>query len=233
MIPTYNEKENMQQLITKIFNLKIKDLHIVIVDDNSPDGTAERVKELQKVYKNIHIVIRTQNKGRGYAGAAGFEYCINNGADYIVEMDADLSHNPKYIPALLKELEHADMVLGSRGIQGGKDADRPWYRQIITKGANFYIRILLGVKVKDCNSGFRAFRKCVFEKIPPQTIRAKGPDIVQEILYRAHLKRCTMTEVPIEFIERKEGSSKLGMKQLWKGYTKILELRVLHLRGKI
>ena len=120
------------------------------------------------------------------------------------------------------------------GIPGFKGLEGPGYhRQLLTKGANFYIRLVLGVKVQDCNSGFRGFRRKVFEAVPPKSIIAPGPDIVQEVLYRAHLAGMNIAEIPIDFIEREEGNSKLGYRHLWRGYTKIIELRWLRLRGKI
>src|SRR3989338_11350382 len=109
MIPTYNEKENIKILIDKILKLRIKDLNVVVVDDNSPDGTADIVKDVFKKNKNVHLLLRKKDKGRGYAGRDGFIYCLKHGADVIVEMDADMSHNPKYIPSMLKELKNADL----------------------------------------------------------------------------------------------------------------------------
>ena len=148
-------------------------------------------------------------------------------------MDADFSHDPKYLPALINKLQEADMVLGSRAVKEGSDNDRPLRRRLLTKGANMYIRWMLGVNVRDCNSGYRAYRRKVLETIDVEKIRAKGPEIVQEILYKAHLSGFKIAEIPIAFIERRKGSSKLGMRHLYRGYIAVLKLRLLHFFGKI
>src|SRR3989344_7528615 len=118
MIPTYNEKENIKNLIDRILELKIRNLHIVVVDDNSPDGTWKIIREISGKNRNIHLLLRKKGRGRGSAGRDGFAYCLKNGADAVVEMDADMSHNPKYIPLMINELKNADLVLGSRRVAG-------------------------------------------------------------------------------------------------------------------
>ncbi len=233
MIPTYNESENIAKLIQAIKQLPIKNLHVLVTDDNSPDETWKIVEKLSKKDKTIHLLRRMENKGRGLAGIAGFKEALQLGADAIIEMDADYSHHPKYIPKLLEALHDGDMALGSRFVKGGSDGDRPLWRQFVTFGANMYIKLFLGVKVKDCNSGYRCYKRKVLETINLDTMIAKGPDIVQEILYKVHLKKFKIVEVPISFEERKEGKSKLGMKHLFKGYTMVLKLKFLHLVGKL
>lgn len=230
-IPTYNEKENIKALINAIFSLKIPNLEIVIIDDNSPDGTWKIVKDLKN--KKVHLILRKTKRGRGLAGKGGFKFALNNNADYIIEMDADFSHDPRYIPLMLKEIKKCDLVLGSRLVKGGKDIGRGSIRKLITRLANLYIRLILGLKVKDCNSGYRCFRNEVIKAVNPDKIKAKGPDIVQEVLFKVHLKGFKIKEIPIEFIDRKKGKSKLGIKQLSKGYWVILKLKLLHLFGMI
>ena len=231
-IPTYNEKENIADLINEILKLNIKDLHIVVVDDNSPDKTWKIVEEISKKNKNIYLLLRKTKRGRGYAGKEGFIYCLKNKADIIIEMDADFSHNPKYIPLMLKEINNYDIVLGSRRIKGAKEIGRSFIRKIITYFANLYIKLMLGLKVKDCNSGFRCFKRNVLEKIA-YTLKSKGPSIVQEVLFKAHLNGFKIKEIPITFINRKKGSSKLGIPQLTAGYFMVLKLKVQHLLGFI
>lgn len=231
MIPTYNERRNIKRLVDEILKLDIMDLEIIVVDDNSPDGTGKIVKDIADKNKKVHLLLRTKNKGRGLAGVAGFKKALENNADLIIEMDADFSHNPKDIPKLMEAAKKYDLVLGSRGIQGGSDKDRPFLRQMLTKLANFYIRVLLGLKVKDCNSGFRCFRRKVLEAINLDKVMARGPDIVQELLFKTKLKGFSISEVPIEFKERKQGTSKLGMKHLIKGYMMVLKLRAMKLFG--
>lgn len=233
MIPTYNEKENIKILIDKILKLKIKNLNIVVVDDNSPDGTWKIVQGISKNKKNVHLLLRKRDKGRGSAGRDGFIYCLKNGADGIVEMDADMSHDPKYIPLMIKELKNADLVLGSRMAEGGKEIGRNYIRRLMTSFANFYIRLMLGLKVKDCNAGFRCFRREVLEKIKLEKLQSKGPAIIQEVLFKAHLKGFKIKEIPITFVDRIQGNSKLGFPQLADGYFKILKLKILSMVGKI
>jgi len=233
MIPTYNEKENIGNLINSILDLKIKNLHIVVADDNSPDGTWKIVNKISKKNNNVHLLLRKKNKGRGLGGRDGFIYCLKNGADVVIEMDADMSHDPKYIPVMLKELKNADLILGSRRVKGSKEIGRSWFRKFVTLVANLYITILLGVRVKDCNSGYRCFKRRVLEKINPEKLESKGPSIVQEVLFKAHLKGFKIKEIPITFINRTKGKSKLGIKQLAIGYFMILKLKIQHLFGLI
>ena len=231
LIPTYNEKENISNLISQIFNLKIKNLEIVVADDSSPDGTWKIVQDISKRNKNVHLLLRKKDKGRGAAGRDGFLYCLKNKADIVIEMDADMSHDPKYIPLLIKELKNADLVIGSRRVKGGKELGRSWFRRFVTWGANIYINIMLGIKIKDCNSGFRCFKREVLEKINAEKLESRGPAIVQEVLFKAHLKGFKIKEIPITFKDRTKGYSKLGIPQLAAGYFMVLKLKIQHLLG--
>jgi len=233
MIPTYNERENIKTLIDKILDLKIKNLHIVVADDNSPDGTWKIVQQIAKKNKNVHLLLRKKDKGRGSAGRDGFIYCLKNSADIVVEMDADMSHDPKYIPLMIKELKNADIVLGSRRLKGSREVGRGLLRKFVTLGANLYITLMLGIKVKDCNSGYRCFKRKVMEKINLEKLESKGPSIVQEVLFKAHLNKFKIKEIPITFINRTKGKSKLGLKQLAAGYYMVLKLKIQHLFGAI
>jgi len=233
MIPTYNEKENIANLIDKILNLNIKNLHIVVADDNSPDGTWKIVQDISKRKKNVHLLLRKQNRGRGLGGKDGFIYCLKHGADIIVEMDADMSHDPQYIPLMIKELRNADLILGSRRLKGSKEIGRSPLRRLVTWGANLYITLMLGIKVKDCNSGFRCFKRKVLEKINLNKIESKGPSIVQEVLFKAHLNKFKIKEIPITFVNRTKGHSKLGLKQLAIGYFMVLKLKIQYLLGSL
>ena len=233
MIPTYNERENIANLIDKILKLKIKNLRIVVVDDNSPDGTWKIVQNISNKKKNVHLLLRKKDKGRGSAGRDGFIYCLRNNADIVVEMDADMSHDPKYIPSLIAGLKDADLVLGSRRLKGSKEVGRGLIRQFITWGANLYTTLMLGIEVKDCNSGFRCFKRKVLEKIKLEKLESKGPSIVQEVLFKAHLNKFRIKEIPITFINRTKGKSKLGLKQLANGYFMVLKLKIQHILGEI
>ena len=232
-IPTYNENENIQIIIGKILSLGIKGLEILVIDDNSPDGTWKTVEKISKKNKTVHLLLRTKNRGRGYAGRDGFIWALKHGADYIIEMDADLSHDPKCIPQFLEKIKHSDIVLGSRLTHGGHDARESIGRKIITRLANMYIRIVLGLNIKDCNSGYRCFTRNALEKIKPERIVSQGPQIVQEVLFKARLNKLKVKEIPITFKERHIGSSKLNIKQLWKSYIAVLKLKWMHLTGQI
>ncbi|MBI2647221.1 polyprenol monophosphomannose synthase [Candidatus Woesearchaeota archaeon] len=227
MIPTYNEKENIKNLISQIFKLKLKNLEIVIVDDNSPDGTWKIVKQISNKNKNVHLLLRKRDKGRGTSGRDGFIYCLKHGANIVVEMDADMSHDPKYISKMIKELKNADLVIGSRRVKGAKEIGRSLFRRLITLGANLYIRLMLGLKVKDCNSGFRCFKREVLEKIDLEKLASKGPAVIQEVLFKAHLKGFKIKEIPIIFVNRTKGNSKLGIPQLAAGYFMVLKLKLM------
>jgi dolichol-phosphate mannosyltransferase len=231
MIPTYNEKENIRNLIDKLLKLKIENMNIVVVDDNSPDGTSSIVNEISKENKKVHLILRKKDKGRGLAGKAGFIYALANGADVVIEMDADMSHHPKYIPEMLKELNDYDLVLGSRRVKGANEVGRGIFRRFVTWGANLYITLMLGIKVKDCNSGFRCFRREALEKIDVKKLSSKGPSTVQEILFKTHLKGLKIKEIPITFVNRTKGRSKLGLSQLASGYFMILKLKIQHMIG--
>lgn len=233
MIPTYNEKENISIVIQKIQELSIKNLEILVVDDSSPDGTAKIVQELGEKDHSVHLLLRAKNRGRGFAGRAGYIYCLNHEADIVIEMDGDLSHSPKYIPEFLEWIKKYDVVLGSRMVEGGKDIGRGVIRKLITKLANTYITLLLGINVRDCNSGFRCFTKDILGKIKPETLRSKGPSIVQEVLFRAHLRKAKIKEVPIKFVNRTRGKSKLGLRELAMGYFVVLKLKMQHVLGVI
>ncbi len=231
MIPTYNEKENIRKLIDEILKLKIKNLHIVIADDNSPDRTWKIVQDISRNNKNVHLLLRKKDKGRGSAGRDGFVYCLKHNADVVVEMDADLSHDPKCIPLMLEELKNADLIIGSRRIKGAKEVGRSFLRKLITYFANLYIKLMLGIKIKDCNSGFRCFKREVLEKINAEKLESRGPAIVQEVLFKAHLKGFKIKEIPITFKDRTKGYSKLGIPQLAAGYFMVLKLKIQHLLG--
>ena len=231
MIPTYNERENIGNLIREILNLKISDIHIVVVDDNSPDGTSEIVKNLSKEHPEVELLLRTTGRGRGSAGIAGFKYALERGADCVVEMDADFSHHPKYIPSFLKAIQGADMVIGSMAIAGGKDVNSGIVRRVITFLAGVYVRIQLGLKIQDVSSGYRCFKRKVLEAIELDSMISTGPSIVSEVFYRAHLKGFSIKEIPIEFADRTHGQTKLNYSVLIKTLFMVLKFKQLHKKG--
>jgi dolichol-phosphate mannosyltransferase len=224
-IPTYNERENIGRLIQEILALPIKeDLLVLVVDDNSPDGTAEAVEELGCRDPRVHLLLRREKRGRGLAGIAGFREALRMGADLIVEMDGDGSHQPAHMPSLLEAAGGLDVVLGSRFVEGGKDADRSFRRRLVTFLVGHFIRRLFSVPVSDVSSGFRVFRRQALEAVGLESLTSTGPSIVLEILYRAHRLGLRIGEVPIVFVDRLKGKTKLTGWTLWR--TLLMALRI-------
>lgn len=231
-IPTYNEAPNLERLVAEIRRVS-PETHVLVVDDRSPDGTGEIADRLAKADPHVHVLHREPPKGRGVAGRDGYLEALRLGADVVLEMDADFSHPPELLPRFLQEIENgADVVLGSRFVSGGSDNDRSFARKVITVLANGYIRIVLGVPVGDCNSGYRAFRRGILEKIHPETITSTGPSIIQEVLFRVHRAGAKIVEIPLTFVDRKDGESKLGLALLLDGYFMILRLKLRAMLGR-
>ncbi len=211
MIPTYNERENIEDLIKEILALDVEmDLSVVVADDNSPDGTGEAVQKMAESNDRVHALIRKKRRGRGAGGIDGFKEALKLSPDYVVEMDGDFSHQPKHIPALLEACKDYDLVIGSRFVKGGKDQDRNVVRRIITYFVRAFIRHKFRLPVRDVSSGFRCFKRKVLEEIDLDDLISVNPSIVLEILYKAHLLYFTIKEIPIEFIDRTRGKTKLN-----------------------
>jgi dolichol-phosphate mannosyltransferase len=229
-IPTYNEAENIRTLITEIRQI-VPDADVLVIDDNSPDGTSGIVEEIKQQDARVHLLLRTTERGRGSAGRDGFKYALEQGAERAVEMDADYSHHPRYLPAILKASEKADVVLGSRYVKGGCETGRPVYRQLITKFVGVFLRKILGVAVRDPSSGYRCFRREVLLALDLDNLVSTGPSIVSELLYKARLKGFSFAEVPIVFEDRKLGSSKLDSRVLLETLRTVMRLRAMHKSG--
>jgi dolichol-phosphate mannosyltransferase len=206
MIPTYNEAPNIEPLLREILR-QGPDIGAVVVDDNSPDGTAAIVKRLREEDPRVHLILRMNERGRGTAGVAGFKYAVARGVDFIIEMDADFSHQPSYISSFLSQMDDCDLLIGSRLVEGGGEKGRHFLRKMITRAANAYIRLILGVPVRDCTSGYRVFRRKVLEAIELEQLMAVGPPIVEEVLFKAYRKGFRIKEVPYILEERKAGES--------------------------
>jgi len=231
-IPTWNEIENIASLVSAVLAQDPR-IEVVVTDDDSPDGTWKAVAEMAAKDARVHLLHRTTDRGRGRAGRAGFVWALDHGADIAFEMDADWSHNPQHLPALIAALESHDVVLGSRRVPGGADIGRSALRRGITAASNLYVRLLLGVPVRDCNSGYRGFRREALEAIDVRAAFSPGPAIVHELLYKARLRRLRITEVPIRFKERERGTSTLSFRTLLRSYVTILRLRWLALTGRL
>lgn len=225
VIPTYNERENISKLVDRINSLGLEDFEIVVVDDDSPDGTWQVVEDKMRENPHLHLLRRLEERGRGLAGVAGFKYALERGAGRVVEMDGDFSHDPSYIPEFLKAIEESDVILGSRFVGSGGVEGRGLRRRLVSRVAGAYIRLVLGFSVKDPTSGFRCFRKKVLEEIDLSTLNAKGPFIVTEILFRCHRRGFRISEIPIVFRERLHGQSKLGFGVLLGNLFGVLKLR--------
>jgi dolichol-phosphate mannosyltransferase len=223
-IPTYNEAENIGALIEAL-QREVPGIEVVVVDDDSPDGTWRIVEGLAAENPRVHLVHRTHERGRGTAGVAGFLYAVRAGADLVVEMDADFSHDPRFVPALLAGAENADVVIGSRLIAGGGEVGRSAVRRLITVLANFYIRVMLGVPVKDCTSGYRVFHRRVLEAIQLERMSSRGPAIVQEVLLACERKGFSFKEVPIILEERRAGASTFNWKIMLSGLVSVVRFR--------
>ncbi|MBN2225195.1 MAG: polyprenol monophosphomannose synthase [Deltaproteobacteria bacterium] len=230
MIPTYNEADNIKDLIEAVL-AQSPEMGVVIVDDDSPDGTADIVRSLGKRGGRIELIVRKNERGRGSAGIVGFRHALGVGARYIGEMDADFSHDPKYIKDFLRLIKSYDIVIGSRGIPGGGEVRRSPVRRMITAFASVYIHTLLGLKVKDPTSGYRLFRREVVKTLDWDTMVSVGPSIVQEMLIQALTRGWSVVEFPIVFSERRAGSAKFSLRISVQSLVTILRFRIKY--GKI
>lgn len=229
VIPTYNERENIGFLIGELLGLPV-DLEILVVDDDSPDGTAAIVEDWAAREPRVHLLWRKGVRGRGSAGVAGFKRALAMGAETVVEMDADYSHHPRYLPAMLDALRQCDVVLGSRFVPGGRDLDRGWGRRCITRAAGTFVRTLLRLELRDVSSGFRCYRREVLEQLDFDQILSTGPSVVLEILYKVVLGGWRVCEIPIVFSDRRQGESKLNFGILLKTLGMVMRLRGQRLR---
>jgi len=228
-LPTYNEADNIEPLIHELLSLG-PEVEVVVIDDNSPDGTWRIVQSIATAQKRVHLIHRMNERGRGTAGLAGFIWARDSGADAMVEMDADFSHQPSLIPMLLKPVRNgdADVVVGSRLVAGGGEKGRHPARRFITLGANFYIRTVLGLKLRDCTSGFRVFGRKALETLPFERMTAKGPEIVQEIFWEGRKAGLRMIELPITFEERRAGESTFNAHIMLRSIRYVFGLRFAH-----
>ena len=227
VVPTYNEAENLPLLAERLIALDIPDLTLIVVDDGSPDGTGDVARRLAVKYDGrVELLQRHRKEGLGPAYIAGFAHALEAGADYIVQMDADLSHQPEYIPEFIAALQDADVVVGSRYVSGG-GVDEHWgiMRRLISSGGNWGIRIVTGVKVKDATGGFKAFRQSVLRSIDFSQIRCVGFGFQAEINHACERMGCVVIEHPIIFIDRTKGKSKMSLGIMIEAMWKLLPLR--------
>ena len=228
--PTYNERKNILELVSTLFELN-PDFHILVVDDSSPDGTAEIVEELQADCANLHLLSRNEKTGLGSAYIAGFNYALERDYEAIVQMDADMSHDPKDVPLLIEAIENADLAIGSRYISGINVVNWPLQRLIISYGANIYTRLVTRLPVRDATGGFKCWRRKALETINLDDVRSQGYSFQIEMTYRAWLKGFRITEIPIIFVDRTVGESKMTRSIMLEAAVMIPRLRIWKLFG--
>jgi len=233
IIPTYNESQNIKNILVAIFNQNIENLHVLVVDDNSPDGTGDIVTEMQGKNQRIHLLQRQQKAGLGTAYVAGFKYALKNGFDLILEMDADFSHDPGELKNLIRAADKYDVVLGSRYVDGINVVHWPLVRLLLSIGASKYTRLITGLPVRDCTSGFKCFRRNVLESIDFDRIHSDGYSFQIEMNFKAWKKGFRIGEIPIIFIDRAAGSSKMSKKIVREAIWMVWKLKWLSIVGRL
>ncbi|MDB5049970.1 MAG: Dolichol-phosphate mannosyltransferase [Fibrobacteres bacterium] len=226
IIPTYNEIENLPRLLDRIDATQLG-LDVMIVDDGSPDGTGEWVKEQLGKRKNLHLIQREGKQGLGSAYVAGFRYAIAEGYTFVFEMDADFSHDPAHLPVFLKEIENNDLVLGSRYINGISVVNWPMSRLLLSYFANLYARVITGMPVQDATGGFKCFRVEALKTLDLGKIHAGGYSFQIEVTYKLWKKGFRIQEIPIIFMDRTAGVSKMSSKIIKEALFLLIRLRFL------
>jgi len=227
VVPTFNESDNIERLIRTIFGIST-DLHIIVVDDNSPDETWKIVKKLQKEFKNLDLILRDKKDGRGGACLDGFAYALSHYPDlsHIIEMDADFSHDPKDIPRLLEKAQSGcDLVIGSRYIRGSKILNWGLKRRIFSKLANIYARMILGIPIMDYTNGYRCYSKEAIQILDKSKIKSKGYIVLSEIAYQIYRNNFSICEIPIVFLNRKRGASNVSIHEIINAFTSVTKIK--------
>lgn len=225
IIPTYNERDNIRKLIARLLQHNIEDLHCVIVDDNSPDGTGAIADELAESHSHVHVIHRKKKEGLGKAYIAGFERGFELHADVLFTMDADFSHDPSIIPSFLEAIEDADVVIGSRYVEGGAIKNWSWIRRFISKMGNLYARTVLQTGIRDMTTGYRCYRRKVLESIDLNALSSGGYVVLVELAYKSFLHAFQIKEIPITFTERATGKSKFSMRIFVEAWIQVFRLR--------
>ena len=220
VLPTYNEVENIVLMLDAIFSLS-REVHVLVVDDSSPDGTSISVKEIQQTDNKLHLITRNKKMGLGSAYCEGFSWAIKNNFDYVIQMDADLSHNPSDILNLLDEIKHSDLVIGSRYKTGVNVVNWPLSRLFLSYMANVYARIFTGLKIHDLTSGFKCIKIEVLKSIDLNKINSEGYSFQIEINFLCSNKNFKISEIPIIFFDRTVGQSKMSKKIILEAILKV------------
>ena len=226
IFPTYNECDNIKNIISAVLELQ-KEVHILVIDDGSPDGTGDIVEALSKENEQIHLLRNPGKGGLGKAYLQGFQWGIEKGYNYFVQMDADFSHRPVDLGKLLEALKNKDFVIGSRYVPGGNTTNWAWYRKFISIFGSFYSRTILGYPLRDWTGGFNGWTAGLLKKLPLQDVRSEGYSFQIEMKYRALKAGAQVQEVPIIFDERREGQSKMSLRIVLEAFYRVWQIRFL------
>jgi dolichol-phosphate mannosyltransferase len=229
-LPTYNERENVERMVRALHAVGVC---VLVIDDSSPDGTGEIADRLAEELDGVSVLHRPQKEGLGPAYLAGFRQALDDGAELILEMDCDFSHDPVDVRRLLAAAEEVDLVLASRYVEGGGTQNWGLVRRIISRGGSLYAQILLGAPVRDLTGGFKCYRRAVLEALPLDEIHSKGYAFQIETTYRSLRRGFSVREVPITFVDRLEGGSKMSKTIVVEAVWKVPLLRLQALRGKL
>ncbi len=232
IIPTYNEAPNAEKIITEVLQ-QSEIVEVLIVDDNSPDGTADIVKKMMETNPRIHILQRERKLGLGTAYVAGFKFAIKNKYDFIFEMDADFSHNPKEIPIILGKMDECDVLIGSRYIKGVNVVNWPMKRLILSYFANIYTRVITGMPIHDATAGFKCYKRKVLESIDLDSLRSNGYAFQIETNFIAWKKGFKLFEMPIVFVDRRVGVSKMNKKIVYEAVFMVWRLKLRSIFNKL
>jgi dolichol-phosphate mannosyltransferase len=232
VIPTYNEAENIPRIVPRVLE-QGEGVEVLVVDDGSPDGTGRLVREMMKTEPRIHLIERAGKLGLGTAYVAGFKYAIASGVDFVFEMDADFSHNPREIPRFLEQIADHDLVIGSRYANGVRVLNWPIQRLLLSYCANVYTRLITGLPLTDATGGFKCFRRRVLEAIDLDRIKSNGYAFQIEMSYKAWKKGFRLTETPIVFLDRRVGSSKMSRSIIYEAVFMLWSLRLRSILGRL
>lgn len=233
IIPTYNERTNLRQIVPQVLDQDPR-LDILVVDDNSPDGTGQAADELARDTGRVHVLHRAGKLGLGTAYLAGFRWALERDYEFVFEMDADFSHDPKHLPQFLTAIQHADLVLGCRYLGGRVTVvNWPMPRLFLSYAANIYARLVTGLRLHDATGGFKCFRRRVLEAIDLDAVRSNGYAFQIEVSFRASRKGFRITEIPIVFVDRTDGESKMSGAIVREAIWMVWRLRLLALLGRL
>ena len=232
IIPTFNEAENIEKLIEEVLK-QSSILEMLIVDDNSPDGTAAIVQRIQQTNPKVHLLQRPRKMGLGTAYVAGFKYVLDHGFDFAFEMDADFSHNPEKLPVMLNAMNECDLVIGSRYINGVNVVNWPLKRLLLSYFANIYTRVITGMPVHDATAGFKCYRRAVLETMNLDAIISNGYAFQIETNFRAWKKGFTLKEIPITFVDRRVGVSKMSKGIVYEAAFMVWKLKFLSIFNRL